>query len=1154
MSYMQVKCKFQLTSETETSESIHSNNERVRLCTSVDLDKNSTLIVMICSNENGNNHIVAYHVERRIQTTLISSDTNFTGFNRLDSEQKSFSRSPNFVTFTTNHNSKNNNNNNHSNNNSSSTNNSNSPRKTANGLIAKKTRPRIIVKQIYYHSYNEDIEAICLTDTGNKLALISASSTIYVLPIKNILLNLHAKQLRSSQGKSMYFYDASIIDCCTLENPVAIAYFESQETDNKSTIVVANDQGELSFINVESKKELNKTSINERVRYMRIVRDKFSFSLLITSESFKQFRFALELVKQQDVAQDLAQSPNNAKQIFTDEYVHLEKDVMPSWDRKPILIKLHSPNVAQSGSAAAAIHRAFIPSNRLSSQKSLLAGLTTRDRSLPLVFYHPGSMISVVDILGPHKSHSGNGRAQTPEPRLLRFFSNKQFYYRPQKPILVCRLTMLDPDEMITHVVLTDRFLAIATDKDRCIINSRNCCNLKNSNSSIELNPVVKEITFNSVEKILSLIKSPVSNDQDNVIDSFLLVTSRSIYSIEARQSCRDMFTNLIDNHLEIKTVSSKRTISESLMSSGLRFHDFAFINYSPSSPKNSEPNLMISNFLSHRDEIYERISYDSKAYSILFKLEINSLYEAYGDKLLLRNQFELANRFFQMAKFNHTKIVGKYVRLGAFREAIQYITSTLGDEREILDEKERIDLSKVAFDCLLAKTLIERSKISLYKSKLDKDRIKILQDYVEKKCLINVNMVRQCSNGLVKQTNNSMVNKFDPFQLCEHTPHCQEAKLSATTIIVDETEDDEATMTTGRIDERKYNKETRLECEKSLINFVKDYMPPSLYEYVLTQLVDFDMIDLADCITRFAANSHSLLKILLRTKDENRILFREGRFEGLLDKLCSNNYNNLIKIDCSDPKFLQFITSPDVTKALVRDINLACNYLGYQQSLIQVRKYSFAAIRQLDFFRKLMEYQGIIPQNEVNLKKGVPTEHQKQSIQYIFTEFMNASLNESIEDSCRLWFNYINFYLNYVGTLNELEEDIFNMLESDSSDCRLAITLYRAIEKDENGSENGFSTEIVSNTPLESVNQLYSLSNLFENEFLIRLLEKSLGLIGLTNDLDSLSNCLDVDGWSQVPLPCEKDWSDIYKAIQEAVSSTSHSGEAYKFQRDNGR
>lgn len=1126
---MQVKCKFQLTSETEASESIHSNNERVRLCTSVDLDKNSTLIVMICSNENGNNHIVAYHVERRIQTTLISSDTNFTdqksSFARL--QYLNFTTSPSFGTFTATNN----------------TNNNNSPRKTTSGLIAKKTRPRIIVKQIYYHSYNEDIVAITLSDTGNKLALISASSTIYVLPIKNILLNLHAKQLRSSQGKSMYFYDASIIDCCSLENPVAIAYFESQEIENKSTIIVANDQGELSFINVESKKELSKTSINERVRYMRIVRDKFSFSLLITSDSFRQFRFALELVKQQDVAQDLAQSPNNPKQIFTDEYVHLEKDVMPSWDRKPILIKLHSPSVTQGGGAAAAIHRAFIPSSRIGSQTSLLAGLSTRDRPLPLVFYHPGSMISVVDILGPHKSQGGNGRAQAQaqEPRLLRFFSNKQFYYRPQKPILVCRLTMLDPDEMITHVVLTDRFLAIATDKDRCIINSRNCCNLKNSNSPIELNPVVKEITFNSVEKILSLLKSPVSNDQDNVIDSFLLVTSRSIYSIEARQSCRDMFTNLIDNHLEIKSVSSKRTISESLMSSGLRFHDFAFINYSPSSPKNSEPNLMISNFLSHRDEIYERISYDSKAYSILFKLELNSLYEAYGDKLLLRNQFELANRFFQMAKFDHIKIVGKYVRLGAFREAIQYIISTLGDEREILDEKERIDLSKVAFDCLLAKTLVERSKISLYKSKLDKNKLKILQDYSDKKCLAGANMLKRRSDVLVKHSGSPMLNKFDPFQLCEHTPHCQGAKLSATTIIVGDAEDDEATITAGRTREHKYNKGTRLECEKFLINFVEEYMPPSLYEHVLTQLVDFDMIDLADCISRFAASSHSVLKILLRTKDENRIIFREGKFEGLSDKLCSNNYRDLVKIDCSDPKFLQFITSREVTRALVKDINLACNYLGYQQSLIQVRKYSFAAIRQLDFFRKLMDYQNAIQESREDIGKAVPTESQKQSIQYIFTEFMNASLNESIEDSCRLWFNYINFYLNHVGTLNELEEDIFNVLESDSSDCRLAITLYRAIGKDESGSENGFSTEVVSNTPLESLNKLYSLSNLFKNEFLMRLLEKSLELIGQTNDLDSLSNCLDVESWlAQVPLPCEKDWSDIYKAIQDAVSNNS--------------
>lgn len=1115
---MQVKCKFQLTSETETSESIHSNNEKVRLCTSVDLDKNSTLIVMICSNENGNNHIVAYHVERRIQTTLISSDTTtFTGFNKPDGEQKSSTRLqhlnftlPNLGTFTTTNNNNNNN---------------NSPRKTTNGLVAKKTRPRIIVKQIYYHSYNEDIVAIYLSDTGNKLALISASSTIYILPIKNILLNLHAKQLASSQGKSMYFYDASIIDCCSLENPVALAFFESQETENKSIVIVANDEGELSFISVEDKKELNKTSVNEHIRYMRIIRDKFSYSLIITCESFRQFRFALELVKQQESTQESIQATNLPNRLYTDDYVHLEKDMIPSWERKPILIKLHSTNAVHSGSTAAAIHRALIP-GRMGSQTSLMIGLNARDRSLPLIFYHPVNIISVVDILGSHKSQGSNGtRTNVPEPRLLRFFSNKQFYYRPQKPILVCKITSLDPDEMITHVVLTDRFLAIATDRDRCIINSRNCCNLKNSNPSIECNPIVKEITFNNEEKILKLLKSPVSNDQDNVIDSFLLVTSRSIYSIEARQSCREMFTSLIDKHLEIKPSKTKRTISESLISSGLTFHDFAFISYVPRR-ENSEPNLMISNFLSHKDEVYERINYDSRVYSTLFKLELNSLYEAYGDKLLLRNQFELANRFFQMAKFDHIKIVGKYVRLGAFKEAIEYIKNTLEDENEIMDEKGRIDLSKIAFECLLAKAIIERSKICLHRSKLDKDRLQRLQDHIEKK---NLNSMNGRSNMSLKPPNINLLNRFDPFQLCEHSPQTQGARLSANTIIAEEAEDDEATMTTCPSNDRSYNKETRLECEKLLINFVKEDMPSSLNEYVMTELVNFGMIDLAICMSDSAENSHSLLKILLRTKDRNRVIFQDGRFECLLNKLHGSNYNDLIQINSSNPIFLQFITSPEVTKALVKNINLACEYLGYQQTLIQVRKHSFVALNQLNFLRKLIETQ----QSDISREIQPFSEHQRQMAQYIFTEFMKASLNDSVQDSCRLWFNYINFYLNYVGTLEELEEDILDMLNTESVDCRLAITLYQAIGKDEDDPKGGFLSEIGSKSPLDFMEKLYKLSDLFKNEFLMKLLAKALELVPKATDLDALSNCLDVDGlMAQVALPIEKDWRNILDAI----------------------
>lgn len=1161
--FMQVRCKFQLTSETESSESIHSNNEKVRLCTSVDFDRNSTLIVMICSNETGNNHIVAYYIERRLHTTPISIDTSFSSIKLDNEDQRSPNRSQQNLTFSllaavsnqAQQQQLQNQHHHHQGHQQQQQLYLQSPYRSGNGFI-KRTKPRIIVKQIYYHSYNEDIVALSLSDSGNRLVLISASSTIYILPIKNILLNLHAKQLRSSQGKSMYFYDAVILDCCQLENPIAVACFESSESENKTTIIVANEKGQLSFISLEEKKEISGTYVNERIKFLKIIRDRFGYSLLITCHSFKQYRFVLELFKQQQQQLDAQNSPDSRNQraeanqnmYSIDEYAALKiPDIMPSWDRKPIPITLHR-NSHSHGSgagggglaAAAAIQRVLTSSSRSSSQgggSGGVGGIFSRERSPLLISYHQPNLISVIDVLGTQKAQATlSNRVQAPESRLLRFFSSKQFYYKPQKPTLVCKLSCLEADEMIIQTVLTDRFIAIATDRDRCLINSRNCCNpLRNpSNSPIELDPLVKEISFNTEEKILLLLKSPVSNDQDNIIDSFLLVTNRSIYSIEARQSCRDMFINLIDSHLGIRPPSRRKSITGALISSALNPNDFSSIEVYTAQRKNSESNLIVSSFLSQRDEVYEKINYDSRAFSFIFKIELNSLYEAYADKLLLRNRFELANRFFQMAKFNHTKITGKYIRLGAYKQTIDYATNVLGDQNEILDEKERIDLSKDALDCLLAKTIVERSKTVLYSKKLKLGKMRKLMEYYEMRTANENNKQNspiKCYDLLNRRWSQTSICKIDPYLLCEHSPQCQMAKLSANTIIVDHEQDDneESTMTAYIKDDARRssynyqqqannnsrsNRDTRLECEKALLNFINNYMAPSLYSYAMTQLVDFGLVDLAEIIARNNSRIHSLIKILLKAKGENRIIFRDGRFENLVDKLTGSNYNNLVRIDNTKPQVLEFITSPEVVKTLVKDIHLTCEYLGYQPTLMQFRKYSFATLCQLESFRKLVLLKRRQASSETCQATATTTngllfsKQEKQSIENIFIEFMNACLDESTDDSCRLWFNYINFYLNYVGTIDELEQDILNLLDSNVSDCRLAITLFKAINKDESGLEQQQvgggggggrtfkTTEIVANTPLESMKELYNLCDLFRNEFLMKVLEKTLGTL----------------------------------------------------------
>lgn len=1107
--FMQVKCKFQLTSETDSSESIHTDNERVRLCSIVDFDRNSTLIVMICSNENGNNHIVTYYIEKRYHTFVTSHSSNNNNNNNNINEQKTHDSSNDWQSKSTNNMSR-----------QSSFVATASP--TSASIPTSRIKPRVMVKQIYYHHYNEDIVAISLSEQGNKLAMVSASSTIYIIPIKNILLNLHAKQLRSSQGKSMYFYDASIIESCTIEDPIAILLWENSptavslnDTEYKSLLIVANKKGEVSTINIEDKKQISVIQTYESIKSLEIIKDKFSYSLLINSDDFKQFRLPLQLIKRREDNQDSGPpnpiSPDNQPSLASpskrgsfqlvngdDQFIN-EKDMVPLTERKPSLIRLNGSNSTMSAgihsrtyAAAAAIHRVLVPSRNF-NHRNAFPILNSRDRPISSIFYHSSSeLVSVVDVLGTHKPQMD--QKSRVEPRLLRFFHCKQFYYRPQRPSVICKLSSLDPDELITHVVITERFLAITTDHNRCLIYSRSCCNLKSNNTTLDIDPIVKEIKFTNDERILNLTKSPISNDQDGIIDSFFLITDRSIYSIEARQSCRDMFVNLIDSHLGISQQKrTKDNSTDSNLNSNFYFSEYSLIGEEKPKKKNSEvDSLIINNFLYNRDEVYEKISFDSRIFSILFKLELHSLYEAYGDKLLLRGEFSLANRFFQMAKFDQTRILGKYLRLGAYQQAIELVTSILTDENHILDEKERMDLSKAAFDCLLAKTIIERSKLTLFKEKLKRRRLK--------------GLITSLDNVSIQEGFASM-RKCNPYRICEHSPIGQEAKMSTTTIVGE----DEETLTADEGRRHGLNS-SRLGCEMSLIHFANTLLPQSLYSYILGQLVDFGLIDVAEMLARFDNRIYSLIRIVLKAKNENRMVFREARFETLVQKLVALKHDDLIHLDGLG--FLRFITTPEATRALVRDISLAEEYLGHQQSLFQFRKYSFAALRQFDSFRKLVIKQTQITGDETceDFSSGQQpsnglapfSDDEKQSIEKIFLEFMLACLNESTGDSCRLWFNYINFYLNYIDSVDKLKQDILNLLDIGCPDCRLAITLYKSIGKDEKRGQQQSSSKFLSILNADrdaeiskgTFKRLYNLHELFDNVFLMKVLEKTLTLI----------------------------------------------------------
>lgn len=829
---MRVRCCFQFADSCppETNVVLSNNDTSIRLYTSVNIDGNSALVVLICTNQFNNNHIVAYYTEQRSTTTATTALTTTTT-----------------------------------------------------------TKPKVIVRQIYYHAYNEDIVAVCLSDDGERLVLINASSIIYVIPIKNLLLK--DRKPLSSQKRSMCHYDATIVDCCSLQSPSAITYWNNVKHNNnnrlKDIIIVGNSHGEISFVDWHTKQEIASTYVTEEIKSLEIIMDCFNYTLLITCKAKND--------KQQQLSQ--------YKMVLCQLLHSLEPDNLSHLNTKPHLIKLDHNNSASAVPGQVTTNYQQPPTTPLSAMmkggqpmgpitnNSNNNNSNNNQSAINLIMYQghrEKNNIGIIDV-----ATIGNSGKQQRQQRFARFYHNRVFNYRINSN---CSLTLamesLERNEMILQLLLTDRFVAIITDYNRCLIYSRNSCDIRwmdnNKQRDNREGDFMKEITFSADEQILVILRSPLCRDTDKIIDSFFLVTRRAIYSIEARHNFRAIFFATIDKCV---LASNALTLDALGASDALGTSDTEIKSRSGSEETRLDK------------EAYERVEEQCCAYSFMFRLEIGSLYEAYADRLLKRGLFAMGNKFFEMANFSHCRIVGKYIRLSAYKEAIAYVIGVLDNtdsnksDTTTIEQNERILLSKIAFECLLSLMLAAKSRTLAGNG--------------------NSSINNEAHTELIRLINKNLSTTRDD-------------AMSQSTI---------AATTTTNITKHSLKNSSGQDCEqleKLLIKFILQYIQPSTYSYVMQQLVDFDLVEMADilCSKRNIHYLQTLIRILLNRKGKTRLAFNTNNMH-LVDKLMSLSYEDLVVLNERSPVLLKVLTSSKVTNAFVNNINLINEYLKYSLKIV---------------------------------------------------------------------------------------------------------------------------------------------------------------------------------------------------------------------------
>lgn len=123
----------------------------------------------------------------------------------------------------------------------------------------------------------------------------SSGDFIYILFEEGLIVCLSVLELTEQflTKTNILNLDSNLICRKSICSPTTIIVWYSFDGQQEIAII-GNDLGELCFINIEKKQIIKKTTIKKPIKNLRIIRDKFTITLLITTNDNSQLKLPLE--------------------------------------------------------------------------------------------------------------------------------------------------------------------------------------------------------------------------------------------------------------------------------------------------------------------------------------------------------------------------------------------------------------------------------------------------------------------------------------------------------------------------------------------------------------------------------------------------------------------------------------------------------------------------------------------------------------------------------------------------------------------------------------------------------------------------------------------------------------------------------------------
>lgn len=375
--------------------------------------------------------------------------------------------------------------------------------------VTTQTGQRRTIKRFPTIKEHGEIRDVCFNSSGDN---------IYVLFEEGIIVCLTL-----IEEQQLVDLNANLISSKSICSPTTIIVWYSFDGQQEIAIV-GNDIGELCFVNIDRRQLIRRTNIKKSIKNLRIIRDKFTVTLLITATDNSQLKLPLEenrlslILNQDNDADNIKFMEENRTKLFS---CFINDGAVDDEDQDKINITVDRMNIK--------------PVQILNNRDCILIN----QQSFILATYYQDTS-SMSNCLASINIYEGNEFT-------YEFTTPLSKYCFPKECVSL--------DHNIIELV-TER-LIITANANLLFIISKQCSDFRREKSmDNNSTAIISSIEFDG--KILNVFRLN-ENQIDNYLDTLIVVTSQCAYKLKPKMSCENIFIEL--------TISNK-----------YQAHDFAFL------------------------------------------------------------------------------------------------------------------------------------------------------------------------------------------------------------------------------------------------------------------------------------------------------------------------------------------------------------------------------------------------------------------------------------------------------------------------------------------------------------------------------------------------------------------------------------------------